>query len=78
MPNIYSRKLTPVLLVTCVLGAMPLLAQTRQAEEGRREEWQKVDQIFSAMGVRPGATVADVGAGDGFFTTRRSGVCHRR
>jgi predicted methyltransferase len=70
MPNIHSRKLTLVLLVTCVLGAMPLLAQTRQAEEGRREEWQKVDQIFSAMGVRPGATVADVGAGDGFFTTR--------
>jgi predicted methyltransferase len=70
MPTVYSRKLTPVLLLICSLGALPLLAQTRQAEEGRREEWQKVDQILSAMGVRPGATVADVGAGDGFFTTR--------
>jgi predicted methyltransferase len=70
MPNVYLRKLTRVMLLACVIGAMPLLAQTRQADEGRREEWQKVDQIFSAMGVRPGATVADVGAGDGFFTTR--------
>jgi predicted methyltransferase len=70
MPNASCRKLTPVILLTCVLGTLPLLAQTRQAEEGRREEWQKVDQILSAMGVRPGATVADVGAGDGFFTTR--------
>ena len=70
MPIVYSRRLAPVLFLTCVVGAMPLLAQTRQTEEGRREEWQKVEQIFSALGVRPGATVADVGAGDGFFTTR--------
>jgi predicted methyltransferase len=58
------------MLLACVMGAIPLLAQTRQADEGRRDDWQKVDQIFSAMGVRPGATVADVGAGDGFFTSR--------
>jgi predicted methyltransferase len=70
MPDRSVLKLTPALLLIGVLGAMPLLAQTRQAEEGRRQEWQKVDQILSAMGVRPGATVADVGAGDGFFTMR--------
>jgi predicted methyltransferase len=70
MPYAYSRKLTRVLLCAGVLGAVPLLAQTRQTDEARREEWQKVDQIFSAMGVRSGATVADVGAGDGFFTSR--------
>jgi ubiquinone/menaquinone biosynthesis C-methylase UbiE len=29
-----------------------------------------VPDIFAAMGVHPGAVVADVGAGDGFFTSR--------
>src|SRR5687768_8820949 len=70
MPKLSSRTVTRVLLLAFVTVAAPLLAQTRQTEEGRREEWQKVEQIFSAMGVRSGATVADVGAGDGFFTSR--------
>jgi predicted methyltransferase len=64
------RKLSNVLLCAGILGVVPLLAQTRQTDDARREEWQKVDQILGAMGVRSGATVADVGAGDGFFTTR--------
>src|SRR5688572_32673837 len=70
MPNVHSGKLMRGVLLACVMGAMPLLAQTREAEEARREAWQKVDQIFAAMGVQSGATVADVGAGDGFFTSR--------
>jgi predicted methyltransferase len=70
MSYAYSRKLTRVLLCAGILGVVPLLAQTRQTEEARREERQKVDQILGAMGVRSGATVADVGAGDGFFTSR--------
>jgi ubiquinone/menaquinone biosynthesis C-methylase UbiE len=41
-----------------------------RAQEANRDEWQKVDAIFEALGVRPGATIADVGAGDGFFTAR--------
>lgn len=70
MPYGCWRKLTRVLLCAGILGAGPLLAQARQTDDARREEWQKVDQILGAMGVRSGATVADVGAGDGFFTTR--------
>jgi predicted methyltransferase len=42
------------------------------ATESRRDEWQKVDEIFKAMGVRPGSVVADVGAGRGYFTARLS------
>ena len=71
MRKVYPRTLTRVVvLACCVAAALPLVAQTRLAEESRREAWQKVDQIFSAMGVRSGATVADIGAGDGFFTSR--------
>ena len=66
--------------IHCVLAVIALAlavapAQARQSAghgEGQREQWQKVDEIFAAMGVKAGATVADIGAGDGFFTTRLS------
>jgi predicted methyltransferase len=56
--------------LTCLVSATSVVAQDRAAQERRREQWQNVDVIFAEMGVRPGATVADVGAGDGFFTSR--------
>jgi predicted methyltransferase len=67
-----SRRLAVVhlALAACVCAGVSLLAQDRAAQERRREAWQKVDIIFAEMGVRPGAVVADVGAGDGFFTSR--------
>lgn len=54
----------------CLISTTSLLAQDRAAQERGREQWQNVDVIFAEMGVRPGATVADIGAGDGFFTSR--------
>jgi predicted methyltransferase len=42
----------------------------RTHNEAPREQWQKIDEIFAAMQVKPGAVVADIGAGNGFFTTR--------
>ena len=56
--------------VAFLLFGLSLRAQSRASEEGRREQWQKVPEILAALNVRPGVTVADVGAGDGFFTTR--------
>ena len=59
--------------VTLVVIGVPVFAQgPSRAEHGedRREQWQKVDDVFQAMGVRPGGIVADLGAGDGFFTVR--------
>lgn len=40
------------------------------SNDSRRESWQRVPDVFTAMGLAPGSTVADIGAGDGFFTTR--------
>jgi ubiquinone/menaquinone biosynthesis C-methylase UbiE/rhodanese-related sulfurtransferase len=54
--------------------AEPAGGQTRQPTqlqgEANRDRWQRVPDIFDAMGVREGAVVADVGAGSGYFTTR--------
>jgi len=35
-----------------------------------RDAWQKPDQIMDALGIADGATVADIGAGAGWFTIR--------
>jgi ubiquinone/menaquinone biosynthesis C-methylase UbiE len=35
-----------------------------------REAWQKPDQIMDALGIADGASVADIGAGAGWFTIR--------
>jgi rhodanese-related sulfurtransferase len=42
----------------------------RAAQEATRETQQRVADIFRTMGVGPGAVIADVGAGEGFFTVR--------
>ena len=43
---------------------------SRSREEAARERWQRVAEVFSLAGVRPGARVADIGAGGGFLTVR--------
>ena len=35
-----------------------------------RDAWQKPDEIMDALGIADGATVADIGAGGGWFTVR--------
>ena len=50
--------------------APPAPSSLVRQEESARERWQKVAEIFEAMAVRPGASVADVGAGGGFLTVR--------
>ena len=37
-----------------------------------RERWQQPDQVIEALALPPGAAVADVGAGTGYFTERLS------
>ena len=39
-------------------------------ESPERAAWQKPDEVVAALGVRPGATACDVGAGPGYFTLR--------
>jgi predicted methyltransferase len=69
-PNGCRRRLGRLVCVTYLILSVPVAAQDRAARESRRDGWQKVAEIFAVMGVQAGATVADVGAGDGFFTAR--------
>ena len=57
-------------LATLSLALAP--AVDAQTQRTRRDEWQKVDEIFAAMDIQPGDHVADIGAGSGFFTVRLS------
>jgi ubiquinone/menaquinone biosynthesis C-methylase UbiE len=41
-----------------------------QLEEQGRAGWQKPDQVVSALGLKPGQTACDVGAGPGYFSLR--------
>ena len=71
-------------LVLTLLVALPLDAQVRSpqppdaaaparvAQHGRRDDWQRASDIFAALGARPGARIADLGAGEGWLTTRLS------
>lgn len=61
-----STLLSLMLLVATVASAQPL------ESEPARERWQRVADLFAALGIREGAVVADVGAGMGFFTVRLS------
>lgn len=53
------------LLAALVALTLPALLAAQQAP---RESWQRVDDVLAALGAGPGAQIADVGAGDGFFT----------
>jgi ubiquinone/menaquinone biosynthesis C-methylase UbiE len=61
------------LLAALVLTAILLPeAASSQADRTSRDGWQRVDDVFEALGVDEGETIADVGAGSGFFTFRLS------
>jgi predicted methyltransferase len=62
-----SRRRIAVALVAMIAAAD---AHTAAQTEQMREGWQRVADLFAAAGVRPGAHIADVGAGDGFLTVR--------
>lgn len=45
---------------------------TRVFDDPARDAWQKPAEVVAALGLAPGATVADLGAGTGYFSSRLS------
>src|SRR5262245_2164564 len=68
-----ERRACIAIAAAAIVCARALAASPPQ-DESAREGWQSVPEIFEAMGVREGATVADVGAGGGFLTIRLARV----
>lgn len=62
-----SDILGPVLAAVLFVGASLDLAGQRGGDP-RRDEWQRPEEVLDATAARPGAHVADVGAGRGYFT----------
>ena len=63
-----ARSVAVALITAFVLSAAVPAAQDRH--DTTRDQWQRVEDIFKAMGVESGSHVADIGAGNGFFTRR--------
>jgi SAM-dependent methyltransferase len=53
-------------VVLCGTAHAASAAQTQEA----RDQWQHSAEVVEAVGATPGARVADVGCGDGFYTVR--------
>src|SRR5687767_3226138 len=65
-----TARLKLSLCLVLILVLSPGVRGQSADPEADREKWQRVPDLFAAMGVRDGATVADVGAGYGFLTVR--------
>jgi ubiquinone/menaquinone biosynthesis C-methylase UbiE len=45
-------------------------AWAKQFDDPSRDAWQQPDKVITALALTPSMTVADVGAGTGYFTVR--------
>ena len=69
------RRLLGVGLALLALGALLVWLNRTELkrwiyEGGGRDAWQKPDEVMRALAIAPGAHVADIGSGGGYFTFR--------
>lgn len=67
------RTTTPMAFALAAMLAFgpPAVAQNG---DSHRDQWQRVDDVAAALGAVPGAHIADIGAGAGYFTHRLRNV----
>ncbi|HUY19985.1 MAG TPA: class I SAM-dependent methyltransferase [Candidatus Binataceae bacterium] len=51
-------------------GERPLSQRIKIFEAPDRAKWQKPDQVVKVLDIKAGMTIADIGAGSGYFTRR--------
>ena len=65
-----ARALASLVLGLALAGAGCTTAKRVMYEGFGRDEWQQPDRVVSDLALAPGASVADLGSGGGYFTFR--------
>jgi len=63
---------TAAAFALALLAPMGAASAQQRLGDPDRDEWQRVPEVFAALGVESGKVIADVGAGRGYFTDRLS------
>lgn len=59
-----------VLTTGCLHQPWDIDSYIQSLERSERDEYQKPEEVLTALKITPGTTVADLGAGSGYFTRR--------
>ena len=54
--------------VSRTVDSVVFACQVPSGEGGDRDSWQQPEKVLDAIGVKPGMTIGEVGAGNGYFT----------
>jgi arsenite methyltransferase len=57
-----------IVLITCLMTAGCGTLAYQHMNDPSRDAWQRPKEVVDKVGITPGATVADIGAGGGYFT----------
>lgn len=68
--RLFVTLVSAVLLILAALVLGPALTRFDYTAIGTRASWQLPEQVVQMLALEPGAVVADIGAGDGYFTFR--------
>lgn len=63
-----SQRRTAIVLVTCLWLAGCAKLAYQHMNDASRDAWQKPKDVVEKLAIVPGARVADIGAGGGYFT----------
>jgi len=66
--TISLRRCMAILSMTCLAFAGCEKLAYQQMNDPSRDAWQRPKEVVDKLGITPGATVADIGAGGGYFT----------
>lgn len=71
----YSRKAFLIVIAITSINLVSTLAPVTGTGingfvQSGRDDWQKPEEVLKHMNLKPGDVVADIGAGDGYFTRR--------
>jgi predicted methyltransferase len=66
----FARRLFRTLFLLLLVNSFHTTPVLSQDEWKLRDAWEKPQEVMDVLGIKPGSVVADVGAGEGYFTFR--------